>query len=309
MSAYNPKVVILLATRNGAEFLQQQLDSFRAQTYENWELIASDDGSTDGTPDMLARFAASIPQRVVVLNGPKQGFWQNFVSLVRSDASDAKLFAYSDQDDVWFAEKMAKAVAWFATRDDDAPALYFTRTELVRRDGSPMGISPLFTRPPVFQNALVQNIGGGNTMVFNRAARAALLATPDDAEMVSHDWWTYQVVTGVGGTACYDPWPSLQYRQHGQNIVGANIGLRARLIRLNAFAGGRVVSWNGINLTLLGRMRSMLTPANAETLDQYTAARNAAWPLRLWRVLRSGVYRQGRMETAGLLVGALFGRL
>src|SRR6478752_10829642 len=61
-------------------------------------------------------------------------------------------------------------------------------------------------------------------------------ATPADGALVAHDWWTYQVVTGIGGTAHYDPWPSLRYRQHGLNLVGANRGLRARLVRLSAFA-------------------------------------------------------------------------
>ena len=232
MSLASPKVVILLATRNGAAFLQEQLDSYRTQTYQNWELVVSDDGSTDDTIKIIEEFAKQVPQRVVVRRGPQIGFWQNFVSLVRSDDIDGDLFAYSDQDDVWFPEKLAKAVSWFEARPTDQPAVYFTRTELMEESGAPIGFSPLFVRAPTFQNALVQNIGGGNTMVFNRAARLALRATPADVALVSHDWWTYQVVTGIGGTAHYDPWPSLRYRQHGLNLVGANKGLWARLVRI-----------------------------------------------------------------------------
>jgi glycosyltransferase involved in cell wall biosynthesis len=305
----NPKVVILLATRNGAEFLQPQLDSFRAQTYGDWELLVSDDGSTDATIEIVARFARSVSQRVVIVSGPQKGFWQNFVALVRSDAIDGDLFAYSDQDDIWFPEKLAKAVAWFEKRAAPSPALYFTRTELMHGDGTPAGFAPLFKRPPTFRNALVQNIGGGNTMVFNRSAREALLATPVDAELVSHDWWTYQVVTGIGGDAYYDPWPSLKYRQHGQNIVGANIGWRARMVRLTAFANGRVVSWNEVNLRVLGRMRDALTPENAGVVDLYAKARQAPWPMRLWLIWKSGVYRQSLVENIGLSVGALFGKI
>jgi hypothetical protein len=146
-------------------------------------------------------------------------------------------------------------------------------------------------------------------MVFNRSARAALLATPVDAELVSHDWWTYQVVTGIGGDAHYDPWPSLKYRQHGQNIVGANIGWRARMLRLTAFANGRVVSWNEVNLRVLDRMRDVLTPENAGVVDLYAKARRAAWPMRLWLIWKSGVYRQSIVENIGLSVGALFGKI
>lgn len=308
MPSYNSKVVILLATRNGADYLREQLDSYRAQTYGNWELLVSDDGSTDATVAMIEAFAKTISQRVVIMPGPQKGFWQNFVSLVRSDAIDGDLFAFSDQDDVWFAEKLAKAVQWFEGGPEQ-PALYFTRTELITGDGAPIGFSPLFTRPPAFGNALVQNIGGGNTMVFNRAAHHALRATPEDAALVSHDWWAYQVVTGIGGIAHYDPWPSLKYRQHGQNLVGANIGWRARLVRLSAFAGGRVVKWNDVNLAMLRRMRTMLTSDNAVMLERYTQVRSASWPKRLWLVRQSGVYRQGLVENVGLFAGALLGRL
>lgn len=305
---YNPKVVILLATRNGAEYLQEQLDSYRAQTYSNWELLVSDDGSTDATLAIIGSFARTVPQRVVVLPGPQKGFWQNFVSLVRSDMIEGDLFAFSDQDDIWFAEKLSKAVQWFEGHPGQS-ALYFTRTALIAADGTPIGLSPLFTRPPTFGNALVQNIGGGNTMVFNRSAHRALRATPEDAVLVSHDWWAYQVVTGTGGLAYYDRWPSLKYRQHGQNLVGANIGWRARFVRLSAFAGGRVIQWNDVNWALLKRMRKMLTSDNSVMLERYSGVRGASLPRRLWLLWRSGVYRQGLIENIGLFVGALFGRL
>jgi glycosyltransferase involved in cell wall biosynthesis len=299
----------MLATRNGAKFLPDQLASYRAQTHANWELLVSDDGSTDETVEMIKHFAVSIPQRVVIVDGPRQGFWQNFASLVRNDDMDGDLFAYSDQDDIWFEHKLADAVIWFESRRDETPALYFTRTELIEADGTAAGFSPVFRRPPGFQNALVQNIGGGNTMVFNRAARLALRATPADAALVSHDWWTYQVVTGIGGIAHYDRRPSLKYRQHGQNLVGSNIGLRAQLNRLTAFASGRVVTWNEINLRVLSRMRDMLAPQNALVLDRFSRARRVTRPLRLWLIWKSGVYRQGIIDTIGLYVGAVFSRL
>jgi hypothetical protein len=231
------------------------------------------------------------------------------MSLVRSDDIEGDLFAYSDQDDIWFAEKLAKAVSWFEALPDREPALYFTRTELIEADGTAAGFSPMFTRPPSFRNALVQNIGGGNTMIFNRAARSALRATAADAKLVAHDWWTYQVVTGVGGVAHYDARASLKYRQHGQNLIGSNIGLRARLDRLSAFANGRVVTWNDINLKVLEGLRGMLTPQNAVVLDRFSRARRASWPIRLWLVWRSGVYRQSVVESIGLYVGAMLGRL
>ena len=309
MPSIQPKVSILLATRNGAEFLGEQLESYRAQSHPNWELLVSDDGSTDATLALIREFAGSLSQRVLIQNGPQTGFWSNFVAAVRNQDIDGDLFAFSDQDDVWLPEKLAKAVKWFANIPDDQPALYFSRTELIDAQGTHLGFSPLFKRPPVFRNALVQNIGGGNTMVFNRAARSVLCATPADLTLVSHDWWAYQIVTGIGGVAHYDPWPSLRYRQHGQNIVGSNIGLRARMIRLTAFFHGRVTMWNDLNLPVLTALRDRLTSGNRLTLDRYAQARQARFPKRLWLLWTSGVYRQSVTESTGLYIGALFGRL
>ncbi|MEH2536434.1 MULTISPECIES: glycosyltransferase family 2 protein [unclassified Bradyrhizobium] len=304
-----PKIIILLATKDGGEYLQEQLASLRAQTYSNWELQVSDDGSTDDTIRIVRSFSESVSQRVAVRDGPRQGFWQNFMSLVRNDEIDGDLFAYCDQDDIWFPEKLASAVTWFGTHDARRPALYFTRTELIGPDGTSSGHSPLFTRPPVFRNALVQNIGGGNTMVFNREARLKLRATPVDAVLIAHDWWTYQLVTGVGGVAHYDPWPSLKYRQHDQNIIGSNIGVRARTKRLLAFLNGRVVTWNDINLERLGRMRDLLTPDNAAVLHNFVAARQSRRVKRLILLWKSGVYRQNLIDNIGLFLAALLGRL
>jgi glycosyltransferase involved in cell wall biosynthesis len=301
--------VILLATRNGGEYIQEQLDSFQSQTHRNWELQVSDDGSTDDTIAIIKAFAGNVSQRVVVRGGPRLGFWQNFMSMVRNDEIGGELFAYSDQDDIWLPDKLARAMTWFETRDRAQPALYFTRTELVEADGASRGLSPLFLRPPTFRNALVQNIGGGNTMVFNREARLKLKATPADAMLVAHDWWTYQLVTGSGGAAHYDPEPSLKYRQHGQNLIGSNIGIRARTERLRAFLNGRVVTWNDGNLRLLARMRDYLTPDNAAVLESFAAARQSSRLKRLLLLRKSGVYRQGSVESIGLFVAALLGRL
>jgi glycosyltransferase involved in cell wall biosynthesis len=309
LSSPKPKVVILLATRNGADFLQQQLESYRAQTYANWELLVSDDGSTDETVAIINAFAQTVAQRVVLLHGPQLGFWQNFVSLVRSNEAEGDFIAYSDQDDIWFAEKLANAVAWLKTQPIERPALYFARTALVDTNGAPAGFSSLFKRAPTFQNALVQSIGGGNTMVFNHAGRQVLRATPVDSALVSHDWWTYQLITGVGGVAHYDSWPCLKYRQHEKNLVGSNVGWRARIARFMAFAKGRLITWNDVNLKVLDSVKSQLAPESIVTLERYAKARHASFPAGLWLMWTSGVHRQSRIETLGLFAAVIFGKL
>jgi glycosyltransferase involved in cell wall biosynthesis len=303
------RVAILLATLNGAEFLSEQLKSYCEQTHSDWELLISDDGSVDGTIELLQNFARSVPEHpVTIVEGPRRGHWQNFLSLIRRSPSEAEFFAYSDQDDVWSKQKLEKAVAYLKTLSSNIPAVYFTRTMLVEKNGRYIGLSPLFKRPPSFQNALVQNIGGGNTMVFNRAARSVLLAAPD-VPIVSHDWWTYQIVTGVGGIAHYDPWPSVKYRQHGSNLIGSNAGMRASTFRVEELLKGRFSAWSEVNVEALTKIKPLLSPKNAATLDDFSHSRKVALPRRLYLILKSGVYRQRFLENIGLYMASIIKKI
>ena len=150
------QVAILMCTRNGEAFLGQQLESIADQTHTNWRLFVSDDGSTDQTKEILKRFAETHYQSTTIRNGPGKGVCVNFLSLATDPSIDADYFAFSDQDDVWHEDKLHRALTWLATISGDVPGLYCGRTELVSTDGRSYGLSPLFTRPPTFRNALVQ---------------------------------------------------------------------------------------------------------------------------------------------------------
>lgn len=298
-----PLVAILLATRNGERFLQEQLASYERQTFRDWELYASDDGSSDRTIALIQDFVQTQNRKVVVRSGPQRGYSQNFMSLVLDVSVAADFFAFSDQDDIWSDDKLERALGWLNTIPADDPAVYFTRTELMDEAGNYLGLSPLFQRTPDFRNALVQNIGGGNTMVFNKAARQ-LLIDFGAHDAVSHDWWLYQVVTGAGGAVRYDPVPSVKYRQHGKNMVGSGAGWRARMDRLRLMAAGRVRRWNAANLKALGGCKALLSPESQRTLQHFARAREAVWPLRLFHLYRSGVYRQSSFDQVGLYLAA-----
>lgn len=225
------RVAILMCTKNGAKFLAQQLKSIADQTHTNWTLFVSDDGSSDETVDIVARFAREFSQRVVSRLGPGKGVCANFLSLATDPSIDADYFAFSDQDDIWHKNKLERAINWLATVPDQIPGMYCGRTELVTADGQSYGLSPLFTRAPAFQNALVQSLGGGNTMVFNRAAKK-MLEDAGRIEVVLHDWWLYQLVSAAGGAIHYDPRPTIKYRQHPNSLIGSNLGWRARIVRI-----------------------------------------------------------------------------
>jgi glycosyltransferase involved in cell wall biosynthesis len=302
------KVAVLLATKDGAEFLPEQLESFHNQTHSNWELIVSDDGSVDATRHIIDRFAEESPQRVTRRDGPCGGFWRNFMSIAQDASIKSDFFAFSDQDDIWMPDKLERALRWLSLQSQDVPALYCGRTELIDREGAPLGHSRLFAGIPSFRNALVQNIGGGNTMVFNQAAKKLLEASAA-TEIVSHDWWIYQLVTATGGVVYYDPQPCVKYRQHGRNVVGANVGARARLDRIMALYTGRMIEWNDTNIRALLPMRHRLNPSNRTAFDQFSEARNSALPKRLRLLIKARVYRQHLLDNLGLFIGSIFGRI
>jgi glycosyltransferase involved in cell wall biosynthesis len=303
------RVAILMCTKNGAAFLGEQLKSIAEQSHTNWSLFVSDDGSTDATAKILKDFASSLTQNVIVRNGPGQGVCANFLSLATDPSIEADYFAFSDQDDIWYKDKLQRALAWLATIPNDVPGLYCGRTELVSDDGRSYGFSPLFTRPIAFRNAIIQSLGGGNTMVFNKAAKR-LLETAGRLDVVLHDWWMYQLVSAVGGAICYDPQPALKYRQHPDNLIGSNRGWRARLVRIRMMLSGRFSEWNKKNIAALQQVPAhMIKPQNRAVLALFAKARTAPLPQRLYYLKQSGVYRQTLLGNIGLLAATVLKRI
>src|SRR5262249_33537676 len=159
-----------------------------------------------------------------------------------------------------------RALAWLATVPAEIPGMYCARTELMTIDGRSYGFSPLFTRPPTFQNALVQSLAGGNTMVFNRAAKR-ILEDAATTSVVLHDWWVHQLVSAAGGMVHYNPRPVLKYRQHSENLIGSNLGWRSRLIRIRLMFEGRFHNWNAMNIAALRQLPAhLILPKNRKVL-------------------------------------------
>lgn len=305
-----PKVAVLLCTMQAQRFLAEQLNSIATQSHPRWSIWASDDGSDDHTHAILEYYQSHWGEdRISIHDGPAEGSTANFLSLSCRADIDADYFAYADQDDVWEADKLERAVAWLKTVPDDVPALYGSRTLLVDARNQHIGYSPLFEREPDFRNALVQSIAGGNTMVFNRAARDLLRQAGETVEAVTHDWWAYMLVTGCGGQVHYDPYPTVRYRQHSNNQFGSNVSVLAQLKRARQLLRGRFRDWVDANLRALHQVRHLMTPESRQVLDDFVAARQRPLVARLLGLRRAGIFRQTRLGNAGLAVAALINRL
>ncbi len=304
-------VVIAMAMHNGCGRLPQQLDSFRDQSHANWSLVASDDGSTDASKRLVAEFGAGLDRNpVVCLAGPCRGYAENFLSVLRRMPPGDCWLAFSDQDDVWTPDRLERGVQSLRDLPAGTPGLYCSRTMICDDELRPLRLSAPRPRAPGFRNALVQNIAAGNTILLNPAAAALVReAAAEAGRVIAHDWWVYQIVSGAGGTVVHDDEPTVQYRQHDGNQIGANDGARARLRRFRMILSGEYRRWNDVNVAALYGSAARLTPENRALLADFDRMRRAPLAARLRTMRRLGLYRQTRLSTMALWAAALLGRL
>lgn len=301
----DPSVAILLSTYNGQKYLVEQLDSFLLQSFTNWYLYVSDDGSTDNTLDLLESYCEKLQGRLMIFSGPRKGFGENFLSLINRPEIEADYFAYSDQDDVWKQDKLARAIAWHQSQPVDKPALYGSTTTLVDQDMNVIGASVLFKKPFCFANALIQNVAPGNTMVCNRVTRDLLREIGLNSGVIAHDWLTYMVTSGCGGNVFIDPLSAILYRQHGGNLIGSNSGISAKWVRIKKMLEGELREWGNNNVRALQRIRKHLSGKSETIFNHYQSARNMTLFPRLAGIKRSGIYRQTMLGNIGLALAVL----
>lgn len=218
------RISIAMATYNGAQYIQDQLESLSNQTLLPYELIVCDDGSTDGTQSLIREFSASSPFPVrFYQNETNLGFADNFLragSLCRGD-----WIAFCDQDDVWLPEKLERCALEFA---DNSVVFIVHSGEVVDRDLQPQG----WQVPKLHQRttrAALQCDPWGVFAGFATLIRRDVLALLNyenrprhpflPGERQSHDRWTYFLASVFGSTTVI-PDSLVLYRQHANNIYG-----------------------------------------------------------------------------------------
>ena len=310
-SRISKQLAVILSHYNGEKYLSEQVNSILNQTYRSLHIFIFDDASDKEVKlEALKKLHSGPIQISLGLREKNIGFAKNFLNSLSLINKPFKYFAFSDQDDIWHPDKLENAIQTLKKHPSNRPALYCARTNITDEIcHTVVGTSPLFSRPPSFANALVQSIGGGNTMVLNGAARDLVTASASCTEVVSHDWWCYQIVSGAGGIVVYDKNPCLKYRQHGNNLAGANQSWKARLIRIKGLFQGRYRRWNDINLSALVKNRALLTKENQKYLDDIIEARNSNVIKRLFIFYRSGIRRQTLLGNLGLFAGLIINKV
>jgi rhamnosyltransferase len=288
-----PNVRVLLATYNGAVWLDEQLQSVFDQTGVSVSVVASDDASTDGTPQRLADWSARSRLSVLPrVEGRFGNAHRNFLRLIReAPLGDAEFVALSDQDDVWLPAKLDRATHCLRVLPADA---YSSDVVAFWPDGSRRLIRK--SQPQRSTDYLFGSPGPGCTFVMRRAMFERMrdwVATGFEQlqGIWVHDWLIYAYVRGHGLRWHIDDQPNMLYRQHGRNEIGVNAGWRAALSR-----------WRHVRSGAYRRDILAIARSIGEASPAVTAIRRLNIRDRLWLVRRVRDFRRGLFESLLLAV-------
>lgn len=232
------KVKVLMSTYNGQKYLREQLDSILRQEGVEVSLLIRDDGSQDGTIEILSEYAEKYPN-IEIIEGANLGFAQSFMSLIykANEYSDIDFFAFSDQDDVWLPGKLLSAVKMLGKIDKSQMKLYFSNTTAVDENLTPLFKTHMQSTLRLDKAAsLVRYFILGCTMVFNKNLVEFVSKHKPVHQVLMHDLWIHQTCAFFGEIV-YDDEPRILYRQHSSNAAGVGFSKMKRIKRLKKSFG------------------------------------------------------------------------
>ena len=222
---------MLLSTYNGEGFLCEQLDSLIAQEGVDISVLVRDDGSSDGTWNILIQYQKKYPKLFELIQGDNIGCALSFTELLKEAFErylDFNRFAFCDQDDVWLPLKLKSALDNLKEEDDTLPLSYCSNTAIV---DIALNFEKMNWREDEVvitkKRSLIQSFATGCTMVFNRIALEIYVKHIPDTIWV-HDYQMYQICVFLGKVV-WDSNSYILYRQHGKNQLGANKGFWGKM--------------------------------------------------------------------------------
>lgn len=306
-----PTVEILLAVYNGELFLPRQLASIAAQTYQDWVILARDDGSTDKSLAILNEFAVRYPGKIIIIPAEKNlGVIGNFDALINS--STAPYLSFCDQDDIWDPDKLENSLNVMHEMEKGLPAEYplLVHSDLRLVDDHNRLIHPsywnytrIYPKSTTGLNRLLtQNVVTGCSMLCNRAL--ALLASPLPPECLMHDWWIALVAAGMGKIAVIDK-QTISYRQHTTNALGAIKFGTAEHIRL-AMQRMEELSQKKLNQARVfqNRYTHLLSVNDQAVINAYLGLNSMGFLRSRWNILKYGLRKQGILRQMAVLAFA-----
>lgn len=240
MSKRNPSVAVLMATYNGKQWLSEQVSSTLQQVGVDLTVFVSDDHSTDGTLEYLNELAQSDSRVVVLPKRVRMGSaGKNFYRLVCDvDIRSFDYVAFADQDDIWNLDKLSRHVNLIQSENAECIS---SDVMAFWSDGSQKLIHK--SQPQKAHDFIFEAAGPGCTFLMTPWLVAKLREEIQSAksqamDVVMHDWLTYTICRAHKRRWVIDSLPSIMYRQHANNVIGANSGIKAFVNRLHKINDG-----------------------------------------------------------------------
>jgi len=205
VSLNNLSIDIILATYNGEKYVEQLLDSIVETGTDKFDLIVSDDGSTDRTLELIGTYKAKF-NSILVLQGPKQGSTRNFLNALEHSNADISIFA--DQDDIWIPGKISEVVKNIGNLQQ--PLAHFGRARILNS----RKVMPKHRGFPI---AMYRNTVQLNCTSINSQFRTIL--TQLNYSPIHLDWFIYLLAKLLGSATISEDF-TLNYRLHTENQIG-----------------------------------------------------------------------------------------
>ena len=309
------KVTVLLATYNGAKFVTEQIDSILKQTHKNWQLLIRDDHSSDATGQILAKYQARYPQRIIVFNnyGITLGSALNFNDLLQKAKSEGYIM-FCDQDDFWIPDKIESTLREMLKLEskygESRPLLVHTGFRYVdaslRVISSKKDFQALKLPNIGLSHLLAQNPVYGCTAMINKSLANTVDTVPAVAE--SHDYWIAMVASAFGEIS-YMSKKTVLYRQHGSNISGSfkdstfiNRFKRIIIERKTLQDLGKKIA---MAKEFSYRYANRLNKEQTELIDNFVDLSKHKSFLLFYRNVRNGVRKQTLAQTSLLYISML----
>lgn len=220
------KISVALCTYNGAQYLQEQLHSIAQQTRLPDELVICDDKSNDNTIEIINSFVTKAPFSVnFVFNSENMGSTPNFERAIKLCTGD--VITLSDQDDVWYPEKLKCIEKAFLKSDligavfSDADVVDENLNQLGYRMWESINFSrkeqKRWSKGDSREILLKHNVVTGATMAFRSEYKDLVLPIPS---IWVHDGWIALVIAFIAKIVII-PEPLIKYRQHPKQQIGA----------------------------------------------------------------------------------------
>ncbi len=234
------KLIVLLSTYNGEKYLREQLDSLLRQTLLPDRILVRDDGSGDSTISILEEYSKKHPF-ISYYQGENLGPAGSFWDLI-CHCEEADYYSLCDQDDVWFDDKLERAVGMLEKEEKDIPLLYCGRYVLTDGELNPLNsdVSRLYGFTD-FAHSLIYHTSPGCTFVYNHKAREKVVKYDITKQYcLIHDSLIHKI-TALFGKVILDEEPHMYYRQHGNNEIGMDANVfRVFKGRVERFLSGKI---------------------------------------------------------------------